>query len=120
MAAAKVPRADYAAYPGSGAAGMGYRRKNAAPAACFPLWGLTPRADGDPAAARPSGRFPLRGLTLRAGGPPAASPASPSSGGSPSRIRDQYRSPHRCPVRPLSLLYLMAKVCFSHFIIAGS
>jgi hypothetical protein len=57
---------------------------------------------------------------------PASAPASAdadadaSAGGSPGSIRDQYRSPQICPVRPSSVLNRTAKVCFSHFMIEGN
>jgi hypothetical protein len=47
--------------------------------------------------------FLLWGLSLV-----AASSFSSATSGSPSRIRDQYRSPKMCPVLPVARLYLCA------------
>jgi hypothetical protein len=52
----------------------GIKRKNAAPDARFPLWGLTPQAGGPPAAARSARRRMVTGLTPQAGELPPPPP----------------------------------------------
>jgi hypothetical protein len=52
-----------------------------------------------------------------------ASPVSSfggSPGGSPSGIRDQYRSPQTCLIHPAHRLYRCAKIRFIHFTIINN